>query len=256
MTVKRGLTVATILSAVAVLAGGGAAIAAPGGPAAASCTYPADVLDLHNWYEGLPIGEAENPKNVKQPELATYRADPWFTTTADCTGVRFRAAVNGVTTSGSGYPRSELRETDGSKNANWSSTSGTHTMVVKEAITHLPEDKNQVVAGQIHGSDDDLTVFRLEGGNLYVTKGDDTHYKLVTSTYQLGTEFEAKYVVSGGKVKAYYNGTLQTTISQKFSGAYFKAGAYTQANCDKSAPCSDANYGEVVIHALTVTHTN
>ncbi|MFJ1766805.1 polysaccharide lyase family 7 protein [Amycolatopsis sp. NPDC088138] len=254
MTVKRGMIAAAVLSAVAVLAGGATAIAAPSGTAPA-CSSPADVLDLHNWYEGLPIGEAENPKNVKQPELATYRADPWFTTTADCTGVQFRAAVNGVTTSGSGYPRSELRETDGSKNASWSSTSGTHTMVVKEAVTHLPEDKDQVVAGQIHGSDDDLTVFRLEGTKLYVTKGDDTHYKLVTGDYRLGTVFEAKYVVSGGKVKAYYNGVLQTTITQKFSGAYFKAGAYTQANCDKSAPCSDGNYGEVVIRGLTVTHS-
>jgi hypothetical protein len=258
MMVKRGLTAATVLSAVSVLAGGAAAIAAPAPALAtsAACTYPADVLDLHNWYEGLPIGEAENPKNVKQPELATYRVDPWFTTTTDCTGVRFRAAVNGVTTSGSGYPRSELRETDGSKNASWSSTSGTHTMVIKEAITHLPKEKNQVVAGQIHGSDDDLTVFRLEGTSLYLTKGDDTHYKLITGDYQLGTVFEAKFVVSGGAVKAYYNGELQATITQKFTGAYFKAGAYTQADCDKSAPCSDDNYGEVVIHGLTVTHEN
>jgi hypothetical protein len=254
MMVKRGL-LAAVLTAVSVMAGGAAAIAAPGNaPALAECEYPADVLDLHNWYEGLPVGEAEDPTDVKQPELATYRADPWFTTTADCTGVQFRAAVNGVTTSGSGYPRSELRETDGSKNASWSSTSGTHTMVVKEAITHLPQEKNQVVAGQIHGSDDDLTVFRLEGTKLYVTKGDDTHYKLITGDYRLGTVFEAKFVVSGGAVKAYYNGELQATITEKFSGAYFKAGAYTQANCDKSAPCSGDNYGEVVIHGLTVTH--
>lgn len=124
------------------------------------------------------------------------------------------------------------------------------------AVTHLPEEKNQVVAGQIHGSDDDLTVFRLEGTKLYVTKGDDTHYKLITGDYRLGTVFEAKVVVSGGAVKAYYNGALQATITQKFSGAYFKAGAYTQANCDKSAPCSADNYGEVVIHGLTVTHTS
>jgi hypothetical protein len=99
-------------------------------------------------------------------------------------------------------------------------------------------------------------VFRLEGTKLYVTKGDDTHYQLITGDYQLGTVFEAKFVVSGGTVKAYYNGALQATITQKFSGAYFKAGAYTQANCEKSSPCSDDNYGEVVIHGLTVTHEN
>ncbi len=48
---------------------------------------------------------------------------------AACDGVQFRAPVDGVTTSGSSYPRSELREmTDsGSSEASWSSTSGTHS---------------------------------------------------------------------------------------------------------------------------------
>jgi hypothetical protein len=220
-----------------------------------TCSVPADVLDLSNWYEGLPVGPAEDPTTVKQPQLATYQLDPWFTVTPDCAGVQFRAAVNGVTTSGSSYPRSELREMDGSDLASWSSTKGTSTMVINEAITHLPAAKPQVVAGQIHGSSDDISVFRLEGSDLYVTKGDNAHYKLITSSYQLGTSFQAEFVVSGGKIRAYYNGTLETTISESFSGAYFKAGAYTQANCDNSSPCSAGNYGEVVIHNLTISHT-
>ncbi|MGA8118069.1 MAG: polysaccharide lyase family 7 protein [Actinocatenispora sp.] len=256
-----------LTAAVCVLAMGGAAVPATAAtatagspqsaPSAADCDYPADVLDLTNWYEGLPIGESEHPRNVEQPELATYSVDPWFRATDACDGVQFRAPVNGVTTGGSSYPRSELREmTDsGESEASWSSTSGTHTMVIDEAITALPEEKPQVVAGQIHGSDDDISVFRLEGEKLYVTKDDDAHYKLITSDYQLGTEFEAKFVVKDGKVEAYYNGDLQTTISWDFDGAYFKAGAYTQANCDNSSPCSDDNYGEVVVHKVTVTHS-
>jgi hypothetical protein len=226
-----------------------------GGGGTGGCQYPAQVLNLSNWYEGLPTGPAEDPTVVKQPQLATFTDSPWFTPTSDCSGVRFRAAVNGVTTSGSSYPRSELREMNGSSLASWSSTAGTSTMVIDEAITHLPNDKNQIVAGQIHGSSDDISVFRLEGSSLYVTKGDTAEYKLITSSYQLGTFFEAKFVVSGGKINAYYNGTLVTTISQSFSGAYFKAGAYVQANCDKSSPCSTSNYGEVVIKSLTVSHT-
>ena len=61
-------------------------------------------------------------------------------------------------------------------------------------------------------------------------------------------------MVSGGQVKAYYNGVLQTTLKKSFSGAYFKAGAYTQANCEKSSPCSASNYGEVHIFDLKVQH--
>ncbi|MEU4745998.1 polysaccharide lyase family 7 protein, partial [Actinosynnema sp. NPDC023658] len=218
------------------------------------CRYPADVLDLTDWYVGLPVGEEESPTNVGQPELATYSADPWFRTTPACDGVRFRAAVNGVTTSGSSYPRSELREMSGSAKASWSSTSGTHTMVVDEAITALPRDKPHVVAGQIHDSGDDVSVFRLEGSKLYVTDGDTAHHKLVTDAYVLGTRFQAKFVVGDGRIKAYYNGVLQTTITKSFSGAYFKSGAYTQANCTNSSPCDAGNYGEVEVYRLTVTH--
>ncbi|GGP55190.1 polysaccharide lyase family 7 protein [Saccharothrix coeruleofusca] len=225
-----------------------------GGGGGGDCRYPADVLDLTNWYIGLPIGEEEDPTNVEQPELATFSIDPWFRTTPECDGVRFRAAVNGVTTSGSSNPRSELREMNGSSKAAWSSTSGTHTMVIEQAITALPQDKPHVVAGQIHGGSDDLAVFRLEGTKLYVTNDDDTHHKLVIDDYVLGTKFQAKFVVSDKKIKAYYNGVLQTTISRSFSGAYFKAGAYTQANCSNSSPCDEGNYGEVEIYDLKVTH--
>ncbi|GAA1295643.1 polysaccharide lyase family 7 protein [Saccharothrix xinjiangensis] len=225
-----------------------------GGGGGGGCTYPADVLDLSNWYIGLPIGEDERPTNVEQPELDTFSVDPWFTATEDCAAVRFRAAVDGVTTSGSNYPRSELREMSGSDKASWSSTSGTHTMVIDQAITALPEERPYVVAGQIHDGSDDVSVFRLEGTRLYITNGDTSRHKLVTDDYALGTRFEAKFVVGGGKIRAYYNGVLQTTLSKSFSGGYFKAGAYTQANCGNSAPCDDGNYGEVEIHGLSVTH--
>ncbi|MFI7065490.1 polysaccharide lyase family 7 protein [Kribbella sp. NPDC050124] len=108
--------------------------------------------------------------------IATYSRDPYFK--VDGNGVQFRAPVNGVTTSGSSYPRAELREmTDnGTKNAAWSSTSGTHTLTVKEAFVKLPAGKPHVVGAQIHGGDDAVTVFRLEGTKLYITNGDDSNY--------------------------------------------------------------------------------
>lgn len=219
------------------------------------CRYPADVLDLRNWYVGLPTGAAESPTNVKQPALATFAVDPWFVATPGCTGVQFRAAVNGVTTSGSDYPRSELRETSGSSMASWSSTSGTHTMTIRQQVQHLPSTRPYVVVGQIHDADHDVSVFRVEGSNLYLTNGDEPHYKLITGSLALNTTFEVKFVVGGGQIKAYYNGALVSTITKSFSAAHFKAGAYTQANCTNSSPCSSSNYAQVVIEALTVSHT-
>jgi len=57
-----------------------------------------------------------------------------------------------------------------------------------------------------------------------------------------------------GKIEAYYNGELQTTVESDASEAYFKTGAYTQANCEKSDPCDESNYGEVVLYELNVEH--
>jgi hypothetical protein len=222
------------------------------------CRYPADVIDLRDWKLTLPIGTAgkpTKPQEIVQPELGDFEISPWFQPTTDCAAVAFRAPVDAPTTSGSHYPRSELREmTADGENASWSSTSGTHTMTVTEAFTSLPKGKPHLVGAQIHDDSDDITVFRLEGSSLYVTDGDDPHYKLVTDDYVLGTKYEARFVVSGGVVQAYYNGQLQATLAKDFSDAYFKAGAYTQANCERAAPCTSDNYGETVIYQLAVTH--
>jgi LPXTG-motif cell wall-anchored protein len=224
--------------------------------AQAQCEVPADVLDLSNWYLTLPSGGAEEPATVHQPELGSFSEEGVFQVNEDCSAVMFRSSVEGTTTENSDYPRSELREmTDGGQQeAAWSADEGTHTMVVREKIVALPNDKPHVVSAQVHGGDDDLTVFRLEGSNLYVTNGDDSNYHLVTDNYQLGTEFEAAFVAHDGVVDAYYNGELETTIEAEGDENYFKAGAYTQANCENSAPCDSSNYGEVHISSLEVTH--
>ncbi|MFF1632042.1 polysaccharide lyase family 7 protein, partial [Streptomyces sp. NPDC058272] len=123
---------------------------------------------------------------------------------------------------------------NGSSTTSWSSTSGTHTMVVDEAITHLPQFKPHVMAGQIHDESSDVTSFCLEGTSLYITSYNTTHYKLVTAEYELGSRFQGKFVVHDGKVDVYYNGTLKATVAAKFKSGYFKAGAYTQSGFRQS----------------------
>jgi hypothetical protein len=226
-----------------------------GGYGGGGCRYPSQILDLKSWKLTLPTGSTGSPKEIVQPALATFASTPWFQPTSDCAAVVFRSAVDGVTTKGSSYPRSELREmSDGGSDAAWSSASGTHTLTVTESFNRLPQGKPQLVGAQIHDDSDDISVFRLEGSNLYVTDGDNPHFKLVTSDYALGTRYQARYVVSDGTVKAYYNGQLQATLSKSFSNAYFKAGAYTQANCEKVSPCDSDNYGETMIYNLEVSH--
>lgn len=221
--------------------------------------YPSKILDLSNWKITLPIGSSEKPVEIKQPELFTYAIDPWFMVMPEDNGVRFRAPVNAVTTTGSSYPRSELREMTGKGmvKASWSSTSGTHTMFLDQAITSVPKKKKHVVAGQIHDANNDVIVIRLEYPNLYVNVNGKNKSKL-DSAYVLGKRFTVKFMVSEGKTSVYYNNsaTPAYTLNKKYSDAYFKTGAYTQSNCSKegSLLCHDDNYGEVVVYDIRVLH--
>lgn len=227
-----------------------------------SGNLPSDVLDLTNWKITVPFDGPDSGTNadeISQPALAGYSIDPWFKNNSDNTGVIFRANTGGATTSGSGYPRSELREmtNNGSTNASWSSGSGTHTMEIDQAITHLPVVKKHIVAGQIHDADDDVIVFRLENQKLFIDiNGDDG--PTLTSSYILGTRFKVKFVVSNNQTKCYYNDVLMYTHNQSYSGAYFKAGAYTQSSCKSGGnpgPTESCDaYGEVVIYGLSVSH--
>src|SRR5919106_4504293 len=133
---------------------------------ASTAEFPAQLLDLTNWKITLPVNAAGEttgrPLEILQPQLARFVSTPNFAVRGDA--VQFRAPVNGVTTSGSSYPRSELREmaNGGTTNAAWSTTTGTHTMMIEQAITAVPQAKRHVVAGQIHDGSDDVLTTRLE----------------------------------------------------------------------------------------------
>jgi hypothetical protein len=248
-----------VVVAVALAASLGGVVGSPTAEAA-TCKYPAQALDLTNWKLQLPVAkDADSIVEIKRPQLDTYTKDPYFVTKSKtCSdGVVFRAPVNGAHTSGSHYARTELREmtNNGKDNASWSSTVGTHTYTETIAFTALPKVKPDLVGAQIHNATEDISLLVLRGTNLYISDGDNSKAKLVTSSYKLGTKVDMKWTVSGGVTKAYINGALQLTINRAYDGAYFKAGAYPQASCDNSSPCKDSNYGSTTITKLAVSHT-
>ncbi len=224
-------------------------------PPPTTATLPSQVLNLTNWKLTLPVDTSRpgSPDEIKQPQLATFTDPDYFHVNQTGNGVVFTAPCGGGTTSGSSYPRSELREmtSNGTANASWSTTSGTHTMEITQAITHTPVVKPHVVAGQIHNSSDDVIVFRLEGTHLFIDQNGKTGPTL-TGTYTLGDVFTVKFIARNGGVECYYNGRYIYTYPVSTSGCYFKAGCYTQSNTSKGD--SPTAYGEVVIYSLFVTH--
>lgn len=227
--------------------------------------YPAEVLDLDYWKVTLPVGQSEKPAEVKQPALETYRHEDYFYVIPD-NGVAFRAPVDGVTTSGSGYPRCELREmwVDGKyENARWSMKDGrNHVMSISQAIMQWPsKGKRQLVAGQIHDSVDDICMIRFEAkddntGSIYAeeSRGKSAGSKkhLLYDNYKRGERFDIRIEANKKGVYVYYNDRpaahwdQQTWTDDK---NYFKAGCYTQANENNGS-----GFGEVVIFQLKVTH--
>lgn len=222
--------------------------------------YPSEILNLTNWKLTIPTSSSGIALEIKQPSLSTYNLDPWFVVTPEADAVRFRAAVNGSTTSGSDYPRSELREMtgNGKTNASWSSSDGVHTMILDQAITAVPKIKRDVVAGQIHDDRKDIVVVRLNYPILHI-RVDGTSVYTLDPNYTLGKRFTVKFVVSNGLTKVYYNNSVDSvfTLNKKYSNAYFKAGAYVQSNCKKEVDpplCNENNYGEVVVYNTIISH--
>lgn len=234
---------------------------APGSP-----QLPSDILDLTAWKITIPFdsngndGPTNNAAEVTQPALDSYELPGYFEVNSTGDAVVFTAHAGGATTSGSGYPRCELREmiSDGSDEASWSSGSGKHTMFIRQKVLHLPVEKPHVVVGQIHDDDDDVIVFRLEGSKLFIDiNGDDG--PTLDSSYTLGEEFTVMFVVENNQTKCYYNGssTPAYTLNQSYAGAYFKAGCYTQSACDGPKEVDDEScdaYAQVEISELWVTH--
>lgn len=198
-------------------------------------------------------GQKDDPQNEY---ITTAETDSAFNPYMFMQGgaLVFHTPVNGVTTANSDYPRSELREMKDTNwgNASWSNKTGTHTLNVREAITHEPVAKPEVVSAQIHdGSDDIIQVF-LQGSKLYVRYNDDNSVALMDGAYILGTSFDLQVIGAAGHIKVSYNGVQKLDWSKSGSGWYWKVGSYCQSNvAHGDAPTA---YCEVIVYSLgTVT---
>lgn len=226
-------------------------------PPVSTAQYPADILNLTPWKITLPIVSGGKVVEIRQPELARYTDKHFLVNTAK-DGVIFRVWHGGGTTTNSSNPRSELREMNstGSTEYNWNGTSGVHTQTVVGMVSRLTKVKPHVVLWQIHGGDDDTTVFRLEGSSLWITNGDETHAKLITSSFPLNQRYTLKGEVRNGVCSYWYNGVkIDYTLNITDTSCYFKAGNYLQSNPTSAPSESTSEYSEVTIYSVSVTHS-
>ena len=215
---------------------------------------------------------------VRQPKLLTY-GDRSFAVNAAGDGVVFTAGVGGATTENSRYARSELRELSASGSlAAWSATTGTHTMTVTGSVDHLPVNKPQVSAAQIHGSSDVPLIVMATGYcdtychhdsrtraippgtvRLVTKENNDSSSVVLDPDYALGSRYTLTIEAQGGVATLTYANLASGVTSTRSSpitsrqGLYFKAGCYTLSNLTSDAVSA---YGQTTVYALSVTHTS
>jgi poly(beta-D-mannuronate) lyase len=217
---------------------------------------PGQIIDLSSWKLTLPIDTPQpgRPDEIVAPQLVNFVAAGIFQASEDGMGVVFRAPCGGITTSGSNYPRCELREMQpgGKKEASWNTTDNMiHSMRASLAITHIPAMKPHVVCAQIHDANDDLLEIRLEGKKLQAERANESSV-ILDRNYQLGSEFALKIEAGNGHVHVFYDNEPKLDWPVSRDGCFFKAGCYTQSNTKKGDAAED--YGEVVIRKLELAN--
>lgn len=226
------------------------------GLVAVAKNHASDVFSLKIWKLTIPLDDNGDgkPDEISTEDLR-YFEDPEFFFLSDTkNSIVFRARCGAPTTKNSSYPRCELREMkpDGGDEASWGTNDGlVHNMTITAAINKLPTKKRHVVCAQIHDSEDDILMVRLEDEKLFIERN-ELEPVYLTKDYELGTFFKLMIIAEKGRIRALYEGKVIMEWPIERDGMYFKAGCYTQSNVDKGDAPDD--YAEVEIQALYVTH--
>ncbi|MBB6459695.1 polysaccharide lyase family 7 protein [Flammeovirga kamogawensis] len=236
--------------------------------------YPYDILNLQGWKLNAFSGTLNSPKFVDNtPNLDTYSNDNWFFT--DGEWVSFKCYAGYPTSSGSGNPRTELREmnSSGSDEIEWDGDSGTNRMEWKVRVDQLPSS-GKVCFGQIHGPSDtydDVIRVQFQGDpnqssgavrlkimGWVTEKNDDNEGDFIDGNWTVGGEMHFRLIFENTNVVLYnISSSGSATEIYRFNGCgsngnYFKAGTYLQSMKGKSLDTSD--FGQVSISYLNITH--
>lgn len=220
-------------------------------------TVPADVLNIgpetgRNHYQLQYAVDGSTGNNWTKAEFsavaAGFATDPYFKVVSNVIdgftvpAVQFRVRADSATTTGSSFPRSEMRETkaDGSDMA-FDAMAGDHSLHFRARVTNLPSADPEVIVAQLHnGVTGDRISVRTQSVSgstklLVRINGSQVDPRLDES-YTVGDEFEVLIkVLNGGLVSVYYQGSTTPIVTGQLVSTgspswYWKFGAYAQFN--------------------------
>jgi len=228
---------------------------------------PGGNFNLTNYYLGLPV-DSSGGTNGDSASISASQLVSGYTTNYFYTGpdgaMTFWAFCLGATTSGSSFPRSELREqiSSGSNSSNWVAY-GTHILNAQCKVTQVPST-GKVIIGQIHGyTGSALPLVKLQYNNgtlegLIKTNADNdlTDKKYTFGTVGLSNLITYQIKVVDGLVSLAMNGSTQSLnvfVSDPHwatNTLYFKAGSYCQ---DNTATNTDEG-ARIAFYSLSRSH--
>jgi len=227
-------------------------------------------FDLKDW-KLQTINTVNNTfKEITASNLvAGYFSDLFYSNPSDGSMV-FKVPSNGGTTSGSDYPRCELRQM--TAGANWAIKDATeHYLYAECKVTQVANAKPQIIIGQIHGSEANSEMIKLrwsgyKAGKCFVEarfeKNDltKTEYGVtLANSLSLGDLIKYSITMKSGKITVTVNGTSASqTYTSTFFGTtdayYFKAGNYLQYN-NQTVPDPTLIYGQTQFYKLSLDKT-
>jgi hypothetical protein len=233
---------------------------------------PSSNFNLTDWKITLPIDASGGILGtaIEVKSLSGYQHPHFFYTGSDGAMV-FYAPVEGATTRGSKYARSELREMSGTSKAAWSLAQGgfmSATLEVDMVPTYNSGSQGRVVVGQIHGHDDELVRLYWEKGTIYFVNDHagpsnvQTTFKLTNAAGQspdisLDERFSYTFEAKGSDLKVsviadgqLYMSTTRISSAWDSDTFYFKAGTYLGVNESQGTGA-----GQTSFYALDFSHS-
>jgi len=244
----------------------------------AHCSHAADAtkppgtnFDLTHWKLTLPVDASGQTSGtateISAAQLAAGYTNALYFQTGEGGTMVFWCPVNGATTGGSSFPRSELREMLDPTNSevNWTAH-GTHILDAQCRVTEVPSSQ-KVIIGQIHGySGNARPLIKLQffkgrvEAQVKVSPNKDRDRKLTFPEVGLNKDISYQIKLQDGRLDITVNEQTQTEnifaneadwTNQTF---YFKAGAYCQDNKGRATEGARVSFSRLkVSHAPSPT---
>jgi Alginate lyase len=217
-------------------------------------TPPTSTVDLQGWKLTLPVeGDNGNAEEV-EPAAVT---DPWLTTGPDGS-LTFWAPAEGSTTKNSKSPRSELISL-----TDFNAGEEQRSLTASLAVSQVPSDSQDIIIGQLHGSDDIKSVayvmLHYKDGNIEAEvkqkqKGDEKQTFPLLTGVPLNQRFDFTITDDGNgsmTISATSGGQTQQATAQvpeEFRGetVRFQVGNYQQAESSQG----DDDGGRVTFYTI------